>query len=189
MASLKDILGDSYREDMSLSDIESIVSGMKLVDLASGDYVSKAKATDYEARMKKAEKALAEKMSAEEKAQAEADKREEYYKSLEKELARGKYVAKLGKTIKDEKVVEEIADLYAEGKFTDALDKQNEYFAKYHKDMEKEIKDNLMKKNPQSNPRNDNLTYKTKDEILAIKDTQARQKAIAENFNLFENNS
>ena len=186
MASLKDILGESYREDMSLSDIESAISSMKLVDLSNGDYVAKGKAADYEARMKKAEKALAEKMSAEEKAQAEAEKREEYYKSLEKELARNKYVAKLGKTIKDEKVVEEIADLYAEGKFTEALDKQNDYFAKYHKDMEKNIKADLMKQNPQSTAQNDNLTYKSKDEIMAIKDTQARQKAIADNINLFQ---
>ena len=43
-----------------------------------------------------------------------------------------------------------------------------------------------MKKNPQPNAQGGNATYKTKDEILAIKDTATRQKAIAENITLFQ---
>ena len=152
MATLKDILGEAYREDMTLADIESAIASMKLADLSSGDYVSKGKLTDFETRMKKAEKALAEKMSEEEKALAKQAEREEYYKQLEKENARNKYLAKLGKTIKDEKVLGEIADLYAEGDFATAIDKQNDYLANYHSELEKTIKSDLMKQNPQPQP-------------------------------------
>ena len=67
MATLKDILGEAYREDMTLADIESALADKKLADLSSGEYVSKGKLTDYETRMKKAEKALADKLTEEEK--------------------------------------------------------------------------------------------------------------------------
>lgn len=186
MATLKDILGESYRENMTLAEIESAISTMKLADLSSGEYVSKGKLTDYERRMKEAEKKLAEKLTEEEKAQIELAKREEYYKRLEKENARNKYFNKLAKTIKDEKVLNEIADLYADGDFATAIDKQNEYLAKYHSEMEKTIKADLMRQNPQPQPQSGKTTYKTKDEIMAIKDTATRQKAIADNLNLFQ---
>ena len=156
MATLKDILGEAYREDMTLADIESALADKKLADLSSGEYVSKGKLMDYETRAKKAEKALAEKLTEEEKAQIELAKKEEYYKALEKENARNKYITKLGKSIKDEKVLNEIADLFAEGDFVTAIDKQNEYLAKYHGELEKTIKADLMKQNPQPQPPNGN---------------------------------
>lgn len=156
MATLRELLGDAYREDMTLADIESAIATMKLVDLSSGDYVSKGKLTDYETRMKKAEKALADKLTEEEKAQMELAKREEYYKALERENARNKYISKLGKTIKDEQLLSEIADLYANGDYATAIDKQNDYLANYHSELEKTIKADLMKQNPQANPQNPN---------------------------------
>lgn len=186
MATLKDILGEAYRDDMTLADIESAIATMKLADLSSGEYVSKGKLMDYETRAKKAEKALAEKLTEEEKVQIELAKREEYYKALEKENARNKYLSKLGKSIKDEKVLNEIADLYADGDYASAIDKQNEYLAKYHSELEKTIKAELLKQNPQPTAQSGNNSYKTKDEIMAIKDTATRQKAIADNLNLFQ---
>ena len=186
MATLKDILGESYKENMTLEEIESVIASMKLVDLSNGEYVSKGKLIDYENRTKKAEKALADKLTEEEKNQLELAKREEYYKALEKENARNKYITKLGKTIKDEKVLNEIADLYAEGDYVTAIDKQNEYISKYHNELEKTIKADLMKQNPQPNPQNGSVKYKTKDEIMAIKDTATRQQAIADNIDLFK---
>ena len=186
MATLKEILGDAYREDMTIKDIETAIATMKLADLSSGDYVSKGKLTDYETRMKKAEKALADKLTEEEKTQLELAKREEYYKQLEKENARNKYIAKLGKTIKDEKVLNEVADLYADGDFSSAIDKQNEYLAKYHGELEKTVRAELLRQNPQPTAQSGNSSYKTKDEIMAIKDTALRQKAIAENISLFK---
>lgn len=186
MATLKDILGEAYREDMTLADIDKVIADRKFADLSSGEYVSKGKLTDYETRMKKAEKALAEKLTEDEKAQIENAKKEEYYKALEKENAYNKYIAKLGKTIKDEKVLSEVADLYASGDYVTAIDRQNEYLVKYHSEMEKTIKSDLMKQNPQATPQNEQKTYKTKDDIMAIKDTATRQKAIADNISLFQ---
>lgn len=186
MANLREILGESYREDMSLADIEKALANMKLADLSSGEYVSKGKLTDYETRMKKAEKALADKLSEEEKAQLEMAKREEYYKQLEKTNAKHEYVSKLSKSIKDEKILDEIADLFANGEYAIAIDKQNEYFANYHKNLEKTIKDELMKQNPQATAQNGSSPKKTKDEIMAIKDASARQKLIQENIDLFK---
>ena len=188
MATLKDILGEAYRDDMTLADIESAIANMKLADLSSGEYVSKGKLMDYETRAKKAEKALAEKLTEEEKAQIELAKREEYYKQLEKENNRNKYIAKLGKSIKDENVLNEIAELYANGDFSTAIDKQNEYLADYHKNMEKTIKAELLKLNPQATAQSGQSNIKTKDDIMAIKDTATRQQAIAENLHLFSKN-
>ena len=141
---------------MTLADIESAIATMKLADLSSGEYVSKGKLMDYETRAKKAERALAEKLTEEEKAQIELAKKEEYYKALEKENNRNKYIQKLGKSIKDENVLNEIADLYANGDFVTAIDKQNEYLAKYLGELEKTIKADLMKQNPQPQPQNGN---------------------------------
>ena len=187
MATLKDILGESYKENMTLAELETALADKKLADLSSGEYVSKGKLTDYERRAKEAEKKLAERLTEEEKAQAKLAEREEYYKQLERENNRNKYISKLGKTIKDEKVLEEIATLYADGDYSGALDKQNEYFAKYHSEMEKTIKADLMKQNPQATPQNGNKnSYKTKEEIMAIKDTATRQQAIADNISLFQ---
>ena len=154
MATLKDILGESYRDDMTLADIETAIASMKLADLSTGEYVSKGKLTDFERRMKEAEKKLEAKLTEEEKAKIELAKREEYYKALEKENNRNKYINKLGKTIKDEKVLSEIADLYADGDFATAIDKQNDYLTKYHTELEKTIKADLLKQNPQANPQN-----------------------------------
>ncbi len=185
MATLKDILGEAYRDDMTLADVESAIATMKLADLSSGDYVSKGKLTDYETRMKRAEKALADKLTEEEKAQIELAKKEEYYKALEKENARNKYITKLGKTIKDEKVLTEIADLFAEGDFTTAIDKQNEYLAKYHSEMEKTIKADLMKQNPQPNPANPNGNSITKEQFADM-GVRERTKLFNENPELYK---
>lgn len=173
MATLKEILGSAYRDDMSLADIESAISSMKLADLSSGEYVSKGKLADYEARMKKAEKALQDKMSEEEKAQAKLAEREEYYKQLEKENALNRFTAKLGKTIKDETVLAEVAGLFAEGEFSKAIDKQNEYLANYHSELEKSIKTSLMQQNPQPNPQKDKgVMTKEKFKTLSLAEKQ-----------------
>ena len=54
------------------------------------------------------------------------------------------------------------------------------------KKIEKKIKAELLQQNPQPNPQSTGGGYKTKAEIMAIKDTNQRQKAIAENMHLFK---
>lgn len=43
---IKELLGESYREDMTLAEIESALAGKKLADLSTGEYVSKKKYDD-----------------------------------------------------------------------------------------------------------------------------------------------
>ena len=49
---LKEILGDNYKEDMSVSEIDDIISKMKLADLSTGEYVAKGKLTEAEKTLK-----------------------------------------------------------------------------------------------------------------------------------------
>lgn len=126
-----------------------------------------------------------ERMSDDEKNKAEADEREKHYKELERRIAIADYEAELD-DVTDAKIKREIAELFADGETTKAMAKHKEFRIKDREELKKQIKDDLMKKNPQHNPQNPNTTYKTKDEILAIKDTQTRQKAIADNINLFQ---
>jgi hypothetical protein len=126
-----------------------------------------------------------ERMSDDEKKKSESEERERYDADLERRLALVDYSSELD-DITDAKAKDKIVELFADGKIVDALKEFKKYRAKDKVDMEKRIKDELMKTNPQSNPQSNSVTYKTKDEILAIKDTALRQKAIAENLNLFQ---
>jgi hypothetical protein len=126
-----------------------------------------------------------ERMSDDEKHKAEAEEREQYYKGLERRLAIADYEAELD-DVTDIKVKREIAELFADGETVKAMAKHKEFRKKDRGDLKKQIQDELMKKNPQPNPQSGNATYKSKDEIMAIKDTATRQKAIADNINLFQ---
>lgn len=125
-----------------------------------------------------------ERMSAEEKTSAELAEKEAYYKELEKENAKHRYTAKLSGLIKDAKVLEEVAMLMAECKFDEAVDKQVVYLQKQQAEMEKTIKADLLKQNPQPSPEGGEKTY-TKAEIMAIPDAQERQRLIAKYIHLF----
>ena len=125
-----------------------------------------------------------ERMSAEEQKALENEEREKYYKTLERENAVHRYTTKLGGVIKDQKALTEIAELMADGEFDKALEKQTEYLTKDKAELEKQIKADLLKQNPQARPQNGGAS-KTKEEILAIKDTALRQAEIAKNIHLF----
>ena len=43
---LKELLGESYREDMTLAEVEEALKGKKLADLSTGNYVDKKKYED-----------------------------------------------------------------------------------------------------------------------------------------------
>lgn len=146
--------------------------------LKSANDKTSSEVADYKRRER-------ERMGEEEKAKAESAEREEYYKRLEKENAQHRYTAKLSGLIKDPKVLNEVATLMAEGEFDKALEVQNAYLLKQRGELEKEIKADLLKKNPQPNPENGGKTW-TKAEIMAVSDAQERQRLIAEHINLFQ---
>lgn len=154
--------------------------------------------TDYKALYEKT-KAANDKLSSEnanykrserermdEAARAAADLEEEraQAKRDRQELAMLKIGGKLSTHFKDAKTANKIANLLVEGKVDEALDVMNEYLTKSNAEMKKTIEDELMAKNPDATPQGQKGAL-TKAQILAITDTEARQKAIAENIHLF----
>lgn len=126
-----------------------------------------------------------ESMTDEAKRNAELAEREKHYAEIERENALYKYKASLGATIKDEATLNSIAEAYADGKIDLAIKKQTEYLATQRVELEKQIKSELLKTNPQPNPQNGSNAM-TRDEIMAISDPVQRQKAIADNIHLFK---
>lgn len=162
MATIKELLGEAYKDGMSFEEIETALAGKKLADLSSGDYVSKGKLTDSERQAKELERKLAEKMTEEEKNAVALAEREERYKQIERENATIKLRAKLASTITDEKVLNKVAELYADGDVMEAVEKQNAYYATAKTELEKQIKAELLAKNPQppADDGNDPKDYK-----------------------------
>ena len=171
MATLKEILGDAYKGDMTVAEVEAALNGKDLADLATGKYVSKSKYDAVIGERDDFKTKYTNTLTEAQRVEQENIERENRYKEIEKQNSVYRYTEKLSSTIADKTVLGEVAMLMAEGKFDEAIDKQNAYLATEKSEIEKRIKDELMKKNPQHNPQSGNATYKTKDEILAIKDT------------------
>lgn len=87
---LQSMLGDAFREDMTIEDINAALSGKKFADLSTGNYVDKNKyeadirAKDSEIQ-KKAEE-LHQKMSDDEKKLAAEAEKDDYIKKLEQQV-------------------------------------------------------------------------------------------------------
>lgn len=141
------------------------------------------KLTSENAEYKRKER---ERMTDEDKRNAELAEKEKHYAEIERENALYKYKASLGSIIKDEKVLAEVAECYANGDIALAIGKQNAYLAKERTELEKTIKAELLQQNPQPNPQNNGGAVMTKEEIMAVTDPIQRQQLIAQNINLFK---
>ena len=182
MATLKEILGDAYKPDMTLAEIESALNGKNLADLSSGQYVSLSKHNsivngltnerdDYKTK-------YTEKLSEVERAELANAEREQKYKAIERENSINRYEKKLSSSVKDESIRNEIAILMADGKYDEAIDKQNAYLATETAEIEKRIKDELMKQNPQAQAGNGGAGTITKE--------QFNQMTVAERTKLYK---
>ncbi len=160
MATIKELLGDAYKDGMTVDEVETALAGKKIVDLSSGDYVSKDKFANSESRAKKFEDELRKRMTDDEKRTQEQADREAHYKAIERENALYKYKNDLGSTIKDSVVLDEVATAFADGNYADAFKKQNEYFARERENYEKQIKEAALHNNPTPAPQHDNHTAK-----------------------------
>ena len=167
MATIRELLGESYKEGMTFEEAETALASMKLADLSKGEYVAKGKMTDIEARARKAEEELRKRMTDDEIRQQEQAERERHYKEIERENTIYKYRNDLSASIKDSAVVSEIATLFADGNYADAIKKQSEYFAKDRASMEAQIRDELLRKNPDPAPQNEEPAKKAKDYTMA----------------------
>lgn len=125
-----------------------------------------------------------ERMSEEEKKQAEWQEREAYYKELERKNALREYADELS-DISDAKQKESISTMFADGDVLGALKLFKEWRAKQVSEIEKNVRAELLKQQPEPTPQGIRST-KTKQEILAVSDPLERQRLIAENIELFK---
>ena len=125
-----------------------------------------------------------ERMSEDEKAQAEREEERARYADLEKKLALRDYADELD-DIEDKKTKDVIINALADGRIIEALKKFKEYRTKERSEYELKLKAVDMQNNPQATAQTGGVA-KTKEEIMAIQDATARQKAIADNLHLFK---
>jgi hypothetical protein len=193
MATLKEILGDAYKADMTLADIESALNGKNLADLSGGQYVSiskhnsivnglTAERDDYKTK-------YTDTLNEAQKAELANAEREQKYKAIERENSINRYEKKLSSSVKDETIRNEIAILMADGKYDEAIDKQNAYLATETAEIEKRIKDELMKQNPQAQAGNDGAGAITKEQFdqMTVAERTKLYKEQPEKYNEFVN--
>ena len=125
-----------------------------------------------------------ERLTDEERIKAERAEQDAKYAELEKRLALRDYADELD-DVTDKATQTQIVELLADGKIKEALKKFKEFRVKDRAEIEKRVKAELLKQNPQPNAQTTGGGYKSREEIMAIQDAQARQQAIAENLTLF----
>ena len=165
MATIREILGDAYKADMTLAEIESALNGKNLADLSGGQYVSVGKYNSAIAERDDYKAKYTDTLTEAQKAEQANIERENRYKEIEKQNSIYRYTDKLSSTIKDKAILTEVAALMAEGKYDEAIDKQNAYLATETAEIEKRIKDELMKQNPQAQAGNDGAGTITKEQF------------------------
>lgn len=175
MATLKEILGEAYKDGMTFTEIESALNGKNLADLSSGQYVALGK---YNAALSERDKAFAERddfktkytntLTDAQKAEQANAERENRYKQIERENSIYRYTEKFSSTIKNKDILGEVATLMADGKYDEAIDKQNAYIATENAEMEKRIKEELMKKNPQAHAQKEEGGVITKEQFATM---------------------
>jgi hypothetical protein len=189
MATLKEILGDAYKAEMTLSDIESALNGKNLADLSGGQYVSVGKYNTAIAERDDYKAKYTDTLNEAQKAELANAEREERYKAIERENSINRYEKKLSSSVKDEAIRNQIAILMADGKYDEAIDKQNSYLATETAELEKRIKDELMKQNPQAQAGNDGAGAITKEQFdqMTVAERTKLYKEQPEKYNEFVN--
>ena len=88
---LKELLGENYKDDMTVEDVNNIISKMKLADLSTGLFVDKGKLTEAENKLTNLKKEYgdykASKQTEEEKKAEETAAEIARVQGIEKELA------------------------------------------------------------------------------------------------------
>lgn len=172
MATLKELLGDAFKDGMTFEEVETALNGKNLADLSSGQYVSvgkhnsivnglTAERDDFKSKYNNT-------LTEAQRAEQESIERENRYKEIEKQNSIYRYTDKLSTTIKDKSTLTEVATLMAEGKFDEAIDKQNAYLATEATALETRIKAELMAQNPQAQAQNVGAGVITKEQFATM---------------------
>jgi hypothetical protein len=98
---LQEMLGENYREDMTIAEISEAVSKLKLADLSKGEYVAKGKLTEAEGKLTKVENDFKE---------YKASKQTEEEKKIEAENAEKERVQGIEKELETYKAKSQLAD-------------------------------------------------------------------------------
>lgn len=150
MATLKELLGNAYREDMTLAEIEEATKSMNLADLSGGGYVSIGKYNAMVQERDDYKTKWTDTLNEAQKAEQAALEKEKKFAEIMRENAINRFSKKLATTIKDEATLMEIATLMADGKYEDAFEKQSTYLAEEKAKLEAEYQQKMMQTNPQA---------------------------------------
>lgn len=150
MATLKELLGNAYKEGMTFPEIEEATKAMNLADLSGGGYVSLGKYNALMAERDDYKTKYTDTLTEAQKAEQAAKEREMEIQAIMRENSINRYSKKLANTIKDEATLTEIATLMADGKYEDAFEKQNTYLVNAAAKLEEEYQQKLMQTNPQA---------------------------------------
>lgn len=150
MATLKELLGNAYREDMTLAEIEEATKAMNLADLSGGGYVSIGKYNSLAQERDDYKSKYTDTLTEAQKAEQAALEKEKKFAEIMRENNINRYSKKLAGTVKDEAKLTEIATLMADGKYEDAFEKQSAYIAEANAKLEEEYKQKMMQTNPQA---------------------------------------
>jgi hypothetical protein len=180
MATLKELLGDAFKEGMTFEEVETALANKNLADLSTGNYVAVGKYNSAIAERDDYKTKYNAKLTEAEKEAEQAREREARYKEMERQNSIYKYTEKLGASINDKTILGEVAILMADGKFEEAFDKQSAYFESEKSAIEERVKQELMQNNPQSNPQNNGGGEVTKEQFA--------QMGVAERTKLYNEN-
>lgn len=180
MATLKELIGEGYNENLSHAEIDALLKDRKFADLATGNYVALGKYKALEDEKNDLNTKYLAKLTDEEKREAEIAEREKYFKQLERTNNINEYAKSLSH-ITDEKTRLEIAELLADGKIMDATKKQSEYQANNEAQLRKTIRQELLSSNPTQ-------TYPLANETGAITKEQFAQMDYRERTKLYNEN-
>ena len=182
MATLKELIGEGYNENLSHAEIDALLKDRKFADLATGNYVALGKYKALEDEKNDLNTKYLAKLTDEEKREAEIAEREKYFKQLERTNNINEYAKKLSH-IDDEKTRSEIAELLADGKTFEAIEKQNEYQATKETQLRETIKQELLSSNPTPSPVNNTGTI-TKEQFAQM-EYRERENLLNENPELY----
>jgi predicted nuclease with TOPRIM domain len=151
MATLKELIGEGYNENLSHAEIDNLLKDRSFFDLATGNYVALGKYMDLKTERDDYKQKYLDKLTEDEKRAEKDAEREKYYAQLERTNNINEYAKSLSH-ITDEKTRLEIAELLADGKIMDATKKQSEYQANNEAQLRETIKQELLSSNPTPPP-------------------------------------
>ena len=166
MATLKELIGEGYNENLSHAEIDTLLKDKSFFDLAAGNYVALGKYMDLKTERDDYKQKYLDKLTEDEKRAEKDAEREKYYAQLERTNNINEYAKSLSH-ITDEKTRLEIAELLADGKIMDATKKQSEYQVNNEAQLRETIKQELLSSNPTPPPVNNTGTI-TKEQFAQM---------------------